>query len=87
MPGKDHSIEEITQLAVQDVADAIAAKIGRELSADEFGGVAKIVGTEHFWARAEEMLMFVRYRSEDEVANAVTELGIRYRDWRASQPP
>lgn len=87
MPDDDDlSIERITQLAIEDVSSAIREKIGRSLSDDESNAVSAIVGTEHFWARAEEMLMFVRNKSSTEVLDAIAALAIRHREQK-NKPP
>lgn len=76
----DLSIERIVRLANKDVGDAISTKIGRSLTVDESNAIATIIGTEHFWARAEELLMFVRHRSASEVRDATAMLATRFRE-------
>ncbi len=77
---EDVSLERITKIAVNDVATAIREKIGRTLTDDEFGFIESVVGTEHFWARAEEMLMMVRRKTASDVLDAITKSGLWYRD-------
>lgn len=79
----DYSIEQITQLAIAEVSEAISGKIGRDLTDDESGAIAAIIGTEHFWARAEEFRMFVQHKDASHVLAMVTSLGSRYRDFKA----
>ena len=76
----DLSLERIAKIAVNDVVTAIHEKIGRALTDDEFGFIDSVVGTEHFWARAEEILMFVRQKTATDVLDAITKSGIWYRE-------
>lgn len=76
----DSSIERIVRLANKDACDAISNKIGRPLTSDESNAVSIFIGTEYFWARAEELLMFVQHRSVAEVTDAITGLATRLRD-------
>jgi hypothetical protein len=79
MSDSDYNIERITQIAISEVCSVISHKIGRELSETEVGGIAAIIDTEHFWARAEELQMFTRHKNAKDVLNMVTNIGNRYR--------
>lgn len=74
----DLRIEHIIELAQQDIADAVSEKIGRELTEAEQKGICRIVGGEHFWARAEEMQMFIRFHSRDDVLRMIADVGDHY---------
>ena len=76
----DQSIDRIVRLANNDVRDAISSKIGRSLTNDETEAIATIIGTEHFWARAEELLMFVRHKDASEVQNMTVTIATRLRE-------
>ncbi|QDV26946.1 DnaJ-like cysteine-rich domain-containing protein [Aureliella helgolandensis] len=76
----DQSTDHIIRLANSDVGDAISGKIGRSLTSDESQAIAAIIGTEHFWARAEELLMFVRHKAAGDVQNMVATIATRFRE-------
>ncbi len=81
MSGKnDSSIDHIVLIANNDVRDAICRKIGRSLTNDETEAISAIIGTEHFWTRAEELLMFVRHKDVTEVQIMVAKLKTRFRE-------
>ena len=80
MPDPDLSIERATQLAIAEVIGAISSKTGRSLTHDETAAVTAIIDTEHFWARAEEMRMFVQLKDPNDVQNMVNSIGERYRN-------
>jgi hypothetical protein len=77
---EDLSIDRITRLAISEVAEAIRQKVTRDLSSDEFGAIRAIINTEHFWARAEEMRMFVQHKDPKDVLRMLTAIGERYRE-------
>ena len=74
------SIERITRLANEDVRNAISEKIGRSLTDDESNAIFTTIGTEHFWARAEELLMFVQHRNANEVLDTIATLRTQFRN-------
>ena len=76
----DVSIERIVRLANEDVCEVIATKIGRSLAADELSAISTIIGTEYFWARAEELRMFVQHQSASHVLDTINMLRTRFRD-------
>ena len=76
----DLSIEHIVRLANKGVCDVISTKIGRSLTSDEANAISAVIGSEHFWARAEELLIFVRHNSTSDVANAMAMLATRFRE-------
>lgn len=80
MSEADLSIERITQVAISEVRDAISSKIGRKLTETESNAIAAIIDTEHFWARAEELRMFVQHKAAKDVLEMVTSIGNRYRE-------
>jgi hypothetical protein len=82
----DLSIERVVQLANKDVCDAISNKMGRSLTTDESGAISAVIGTEHFWARAEELLMFVRHNESSKVQNTTETLAARFRDGTLPTP-
>ncbi len=78
MTDADLSIQRITQIAISEACDAISHKIGRELTAGESNAVAAIIDTEHFWARAEELQMFVQHNDSQAVSDMLTLTSERY---------
>ena len=76
----DQNINHIVRLANNDVRHAISSKIGRSLTSDETDAIATILGNEHFWARAEELLMFVRHKDASEVQSMAATLATRFRE-------
>lgn len=76
----ESSIDHIVLVANSDVREAISRKIGRSLSNDETEAIAAIIGTEHFWARAEEILMFVRHKDATDVQRMIDTLATRFRE-------
>jgi hypothetical protein len=80
MSEADLSIERITQVAISEAREAISNKIGRELTENESAAITTIIDTEHFWARAEELQMFVQHNDAKDVLEMVTSIGTRYRE-------
>jgi hypothetical protein len=76
----DLSIDQIVQLANKDVREAISTKIGRSVTNEESAAIATFIGTDYFWARAEELLMFTRHKDTSEVRCMTEMLATRYRD-------
>ena len=76
----DSSIDHIVLVANNDVRSALSRKIGRPLTHDETEAIAASVGTEHFWARAEELLMFVRHKDVTDVQHMIATLATRFRE-------
>jgi len=76
----DPNIERIVRIANRDVCDAISSKIGRALTSDESNAISTFIGTEYFWARAEELSMFVQHRSAEEVTATAVMSATRFRE-------
>jgi len=81
MTDADLSIERITQVAISEVRDAISDKVGRKLSETESNVIAAIIDTEHFWARAEELQMFVQHKDSRAVSDMLTSISERYQQF------
>jgi hypothetical protein len=77
---EDISLAHIVEAANEDVCGAFSDKIRRSLTNDEVSALSIIIGTEYFWARAEELLMFVQSKSKSEVTSAITTLAARFRN-------
>ena len=78
MAHDDLSIEHITHVAISEVCDALSNKVGRKLTETESNAIAAIIDTEHFWARAEELQMFVRHKDFHAVSDMLTSVSERY---------
>jgi hypothetical protein len=81
----DLSIESIIRTACKDVEGAASHKLSRDLTDREKHGIQLLVNTEHFWARAEEALMFIRFNDADRINAMLVHLAAKWDDHRAQQ--
>jgi hypothetical protein len=74
----DLSIQSIIRTACRDVEIAASRKLNRDLIDRERHGIELLVNTEHFWARAEEALMFIRFNDADRINRMLAHLSSKY---------
>ncbi len=82
----DLSIESIIRASRNDVEAAASHKLSRDLTDREKRGIELLINTEHFWARAEEALMFIRFNDADKVGVMLAQLAAKYEARSMQQP-